>query len=152
MKRALFPGSFDPFTIGHADVVRRALPLFDEVIIAVGQNIAKQPFSPLEKRLEQIRQVFASDSSVRVISYSGLTIDLAIQLQADYILRGVRTTIDFEYERTMADANRDLGIRSHCKPIETIVLFSRPELAHISSSFVRDLASHGHDITPYLAQ
>lgn len=152
MKRALFPGSFDPFTIGHADIVRRALSLFDEVIIAVGQNIAKQPLFPLDQRLLQIQQVFASDSRVRVISYNGLTIDLAIQLEADYLLRGIRTTMDFEYERTMADANRDLSIRTPHQPIETVVLFSRPELAHISSSFVRDLASHGRDITPFLAQ
>jgi len=147
MKRALFPGSFDPFTIGHADIVRRSLPLFDEVIIAIGINSQKKPLFPVEERLEAIRRAFRDEPKVRVCTFDCLTVDFAKEQGAGYLLRGIRTTADFEYERTMADANRELAAGG----IETVVLFTRPELAHVSSSFVRDLASHGRDITPYLA-
>lgn len=146
MKTAIFPGSFDPFTIGHADIVRRALPLFDTVIIAVGINHQKTPFLPLEKRLETIRQTFADEPRVQVETYTDLTVDFAREKNAQFIIRGIRTIADFEYERTMADANAELAEQK----IETIALFTRPELAHVSSSFVRDIASHGHDISPYL--
>ena len=146
MKTAIFPGSFDPFTIGHADIVRRALPLFDKIIIAVGINHQKTPFIPLEKRLESIRQAFANEPRVSVVAYTGLTADLARENNARFIIRGIRTIADFEYERTMADANAELAEQK----IETIALFTKPELAHVSSSFVRDLASHGRDISPYI--
>ncbi|MGN0239516.1 MAG: pantetheine-phosphate adenylyltransferase [Paludibacteraceae bacterium] len=146
MKTAIFPGSFDPFTIGHADIVRRALPLFDSIIIAVGINYQKTPFFPLEKRLESIKQAFADEPRVSVVAYTELTVDFARENNAQFIIRGIRTIADFEYERTMADANAELAEQK----IETIALFTRPELAHVSSSFVRDLASHGRDISPYL--
>lgn len=146
MQKAIFPGSFDPFTIGHADIVRRALPLFDEIIIGIGINNQKQPLFPLEERVERIRQAFADEPKLKVIPFNSLTIDFAREQGAQYLLRGIRTTADFEYERTMADANRQLAEEG----IETIVLFTRPELSHISSSLVRDLSSHGKDISPYI--
>ena len=146
MSKAIFPGSFDPFTIGHADIVRRALPLFDEIIIGIGINHLKKPLFPLEERVERIRKVFSDEPKVKVIPFDSLTVDFAREHGAQYLLRGIRTTADFEYERTMADANRQLAEEG----IETIVLFTRPELAHISSSLVRDLASHGKDISPYI--
>lgn len=137
MKRALFPGSFDPFTIGHKDVVERALGLFDEVVIAIGENAGKTPCFSLEERKEIVRKAFEGDSRVRVISYSGLTADVVKAEQADFLLRGVRSVMDFEYERQIADANREL-----CG-VETVLLYTRPELAHVSSSLVRDLYKHG---------
>ncbi len=144
MKIAIFPGSFDPFTIGHADIVHRALPLFDTIIIAVGENINKKPLFPLEERLEQIRKAFADTPNVQVVSYHGLTVDVAREHGAEYILRGVRSVADFEYERSMAEANRMLG------GLETILLYTSPQYACISSTLVRDLHIHGKDITPYL--
>lgn len=146
MRKAIFPGSFDPFTIGHADIVRRALPLFDEIVIGIGINHQKQPLIPLEERMTRIQKAFANEPKVKVIAFDTLTVDFAREQGAQYLLRGIRTTADFEYERTMADANRQLA----CEGIETVVLFTRPELAHISSSLVRDLASHGKDIEPYI--
>ncbi len=144
MKTAIFPGSFDPFTIGHADIVQRALPLFDKIVIAVGENITKQPLFPLEERLEQIRKAFAHEPKVTVQAYSGLTADFAREQGAEYILRGVRCVADFEYERNMAEANKALI------GIETILLYTSPQYAYISSTLVRDLHKHGKDITPFL--
>lgn len=146
MKTALFPGSFDPFTIGHADIVRRALPLFDQIIIGMGINHQKQPLFPLEERMERIRKAFADEPKIKVLPFDTLTVDFAREQGAQFLLRGIRTAIDFEYERTMADANSMLAAGG----IETVVLFTSPELAHISSSLVRDLASHGKDISPYI--
>ncbi len=144
MKVAIFPGSFDPFTIGHADVVRRALPLFDKIVIAVGVNSLKQPVFPLEERLEQIRQAFANEPRVQIEAYTGLTVDFAKETGAQYILRGVRCVADFEYERNMAEANKALT------GIETILLYTSPQYAYISSTLVRDLYLHGTDIQPFL--
>lgn len=141
MRRAIFPGSFDPFTIGHEDVVNRALDLFDEVIIAVGQNAEKTSCFSLEQRVQTIRKTFEAVPAVKVVTYSGLTAELVKALHANYLLRGVRSVMDFEYERQMADANRML-----CG-VETVLLYTRPELAHISSTLVRDLYKHGADIS-----
>ena len=144
---ALFAGSFDPFTIGHDSIVRRALPLFDRIIIAVGTNAAKAGATPAYDRVSAIRAVYASvpGDRVRVIAYTGeLTVDLARRLGARWLLRGVRSAKDFEYERDMADINRQLS------GIETVILFSRPEFGAISSSIVRELQSYGVDTTPYL--
>ena len=140
----LFPGSFDPFTLGHADLVERALRLADQVIIAVGVNEQKTPFQPVADRLALLRRLYAADEHVRVVSYSGLTADLAQALHADALLRGVRTVADYEYEMQMADINRTLV------GIDTILLPARPELAAISSSMVRELSHYGRDITPFL--
>lgn len=144
MKRAIFPGSFDPYTIGHADIVARGLELFDEIVIAVGKNCQKQGSQSIDERVQKIRNIYKEHARIRVRSYECLTIDLAREEKADFILRGVRSAIDFEYERQIADANRALS------GIETVLLYSRPELSHISSTLLRDLQSYGHDISAYL--
>jgi len=144
MKRAIFPGSFDPFTIGHYDIVMRGLELFDEIVIGIGHNSQKQNTFPLEQRIKDIQQSFANEPRVQVEIYHGLTIDFAAKHQAQAILRGVRTLQDFEYERTIAEANKQL-----CG-IETVLLYTCPKYAHISSSLVRELHAYGKDITTYL--
>lgn len=145
MKTAIFPGSFDPFTIGHYDIVMRGLDLFDKIIIGLGRNSEKKECFPLEQRLESIRRVFHNNPRVEVRIYDTLTVDFAREQNAKYILRGIRCVADFEYERNMAEANKQLG------DVETILLYTRPEYAHISSTLVRDLYSYHKDITPYLA-
>lgn len=144
MKRAIFPGSFDPFTIGHYDIVMRGLLIFDEIIIGIGHNSQKQDAFPLQDRLQDIQRLFANEPRVTVETYDGLTIDFAAKHQATCILRGVRSVLDFEYERNIAEANKQL-----CG-IETVLLYTKPEYAHISSSLVRELHSYHKDITPYL--
>lgn len=144
MKKAIFPGSFDPFTKGHHDIVVRALNLFDEIIIGIGKNYSKRETFPLDERIAAIDQYFAAEPRVKVMAYEGLTVDFATEQQAQFILRGVRSVQDFEYERNIAEANKQLS------GIETILLYTRPEFAHISSTLVRDLHSHNKDITPFL--
>lgn len=144
MRVALFPGSFDPFTVGHYDIVERALGLFDRVVIAIGENNTKQPVFPLDERLAAIRKAFADQPRVEVVSYSDLTVDLAQRMGAQFIIRGVRDTRDFEYERSIAEANKQLG------NIETVLLYTRPEYAHISSTLVRDLLKHGRDVSEFI--
>ena len=144
MKTAIFPGSFDPFTVGHYDIVMRGLTLFDRIVIGIGLNHAKQPTFALDERLKAIEQAFANEPRVQVIAYDCLTIDLAKQYDAKHIIRGVRSVQDFEYERSIADANKELS------GIETVLLYTRPAYAHISSSLVRDLHAHGRDISQYL--
>lgn len=142
---ALFAGSFDPFTVGHASVVDRALPLFDRLVIAVGINAEKTSAASAADRLAAIRAVYDGDPRVEVIACSGeLTVDLARRIGARWLLRGVRSVRDFEYERDMADLNRRLS------GIETVILFSLPEHGAVSSSAVRELASYGRDVTPFL--
>ena len=146
MRRAIFPGSFDPFTIGHYDIVKRGLQIFDEVIIGIGENIDKQGWLDANKRAEAIKQVFANEPRVRVMTYSGLTTDFAQRVKADFILRGVRNGTDLEYEKTLADINRKLS------GVETVILTALPEHAMISSSMVRELHHYGIDISEYLPQ
>ncbi|MDR1561529.1 MAG: pantetheine-phosphate adenylyltransferase [Dysgonamonadaceae bacterium] len=134
-KRAIFPGTFDPFTLGHLSLVERGLLLFDEIIIAIGVNPDKRTMFSPDERLEMISRVLAKESRIRVCSYEGLTIDLAEKENAGFILRGIRTASDFDYERTVAKANRKLS------GIETVILFAEPEREHISSSVVRELLS-----------
>lgn len=141
---ALFPGSFDPFTRGHQAIVERALPLFDKLVIAIGVNRAKKGWMPVEERLEKLRALYANEPRVEVIAYETLTMDLAAEYGAKYVLRGVRSMADFEYERTIADANRKIG------GLETIFLISDSDTAHISSSLVRELAAFGHDVSDLL--
>ena len=144
MKKAIFPGSFDPFTIGHYDIVNRALPLFDEIVIGVGVNAQKQPLFSAEERVSAIQKAFRDEPKVRVMTYETLTVDFAREVGAKFMLRGVRSTTDFEYEKAFAEANKQLS------GIETVLMLTRPEYEHISSSLVRDLYSYGKDITPYL--
>ena len=146
MKRAIFPGSFDPYTIGHHDIVMRGLQVFDEIVIGIGHNYTKRETFPLDERLAAIQRIYNNEPRVRVEVYEGLTVDFALKNHAQFILRGVRSTLDFEYERNIAEANKQLS------GIETILLYTRPEYAHISSTLVRDLHSHGKDIAAYLPE
>jgi len=131
---ALFAGSFDPFTIGHKSIVDRALPMFDGIVIGLGVNTSKTPWMPLEERISRIRAVYARQPEVTVESFSGLAVDFARQCGAGCLLRGVRSVADFEYELSMADANRMVS------RIETVFIPALPDLAAVSSSLVRELA------------
>ncbi len=144
MNRAIFPGTFDPFTIGHYSVVRRALTFMDEIIIGIGINENKRTWFSTEKRIEMISELYKNEPRVRVEAYSDLTIDLAKRMEANFIVRGIRTVKDFEYEETIADINRQLA------GIETILLFTEPELTSVSSSVVRELLSFGKDVSRFL--
>ena len=143
-RTALFPGTFDPFTIGHAALVRRALGIVDELYIAIGINIGKHTMLTLDERVQRIAALYKDESRIHVVSYEGLTTDFAQSIGAQFIIRGVRSSIDFEYERSIADVNRMLT------GIDTLLLISEPQYAAISSSMVRELASFGKDIAPYL--
>ena len=145
-RRAIFPGTFDPFTIGHDALVARALNIVDELYIAIGINTAKKTMLTLEERMERIATLYRDEPRIQVVCYEGLTTDFAQSLGAQFIIRGVRSTIDFEYERGIADVNRMLT------GIDTLLLISEPQHAAISSSMVRELTHFGKDITPYLPQ
>jgi pantetheine-phosphate adenylyltransferase len=144
---ALFPGSFDPFTAGHLNILKRALTMFDEVVVAVGINQDKPGFFSMEKRLDIIRQATKGMEGVSVIQYDSLTIDACRQLDIHHIVRGVRNMIDFETERSIADANRRLA-----PEIETIIIPTAQEFAHISSSAVRDILRHGGDLSTFIPE
>lgn len=146
MKRAIFPGTFDPFTIGHYSVVKRALIFMDEIIIGIGINDSKRTWFPTEKRVEMVKKLYADEPRVMVEAYDNLTVDFAIQHDAGFIIRGIRTVRDFEYEETIADINRKLA------GIETILLFTEPELTSVSSTIVRELLHYGKDVTPFLPE
>jgi pantetheine-phosphate adenylyltransferase len=141
---ALFPGSFDPFTRGHESIVMRALPLFDEIIIAIGVNINKQALTSMELRQKLIESAFKNEPKVKVVTYTGLTADVARQYNANFFLRGVRMIQDFENEMNMAEVNRELS------GIETVLLYTLPEYSHISSSIVRELVKYQQDVSSYL--
>jgi pantetheine-phosphate adenylyltransferase len=143
-KTALFPGTFDPFTIGHYSLVSRGLTLVDEIIIAIGVNESKQTYFTLEERTDVIRRLYADDPRIRVESYHMLTVDFALESGAQFIIRGIRTVNDFEYEKNMADVNRQLA------GIETFILFTEPVYTHISSGIVRDLLRYGKDISLFV--
>ena len=143
---ALFPGSFDPFTRGHESIVRRALPLFDRFVIAIGTNADKRSFMTTEQRKALIQSIFQDTPQVEVISYSCMTVDVAREIGAKFIVRGVRLIQDFENEKHLAEINRDLT------GIETILLYTLPEYSHVSSSIVRELFRYGQDIRPYLPE
>lgn len=145
MKTALFPGSFDPFTRGHQSIVDRTVAsIADRVVIAIGVNYNKKNMYTLEERIAAIKQVYKDNPNVEVVSYQGLTTDFAQQIGADFIVRGVRSVKDFEFERDIAEVNRRLS------GIETILLFTEPDLSHISSTIVRELKSYNKDISDYL--
>lgn len=141
---ALYPGTFDPFTIGHKSIVERGLLIFDKIIIAVGINDAKRCYKPTEARVRHIKSVMAGEPRVEVTSYDGLTVDVAREHGAQFILRGVRTVADYEYERNLAYANRRIS------GIETVLLYTLPELQYISSTMVRDLDRCGYDISQFV--
>lgn len=144
-KTAIFPGSFDPMTTGHLALLKRALPLFDRIIIAVGVNLDKKSFHPIDQRLERIRKAVADMPQVEVDTYDCLTTDFCRQKGAGYILRGVRDSTDFAYEQKIADINRLIA-----PDIDTVILLADPQNAVISSSMVRELASFGKDINKYI--
>lgn len=144
MTTALFAGTFDPYTIGHHALVERALALFDTIVIAVGNNIGKRCLAMAEERVAAIERLYRGNNRVRVVMYDTLTMDLAREVGATALLRGVRTVKDFEYERELADVNRLMG------GIETVLLVSEPEYAHISSSLVRELLKYGKDVSALL--
>ena len=144
MKKAIVPGSFDPFTLGHHSIVKRALAFMDEIIIGIGINEDKRCLMPIEKRVESIRKLYADEPRVKVLPYGGLTVDFAQEQGAGIILRGIRTVKDFEYEEGIADINRRLS------GIDTVFLFTEPELSAISSSVVRELLHYGKDVSSFL--
>ena len=144
---ALFPGSFDPFTAGHLNILKRALTMFDEVVVAVGINQDKPGFFSMEKRVDIIRQATQGMTGVSVIQYDNLTVDACRQRGIRHIVRGVRNMIDFETERSIADANRRLA-----PEIETIIIPPAQEFAHISSSAVRDILRHGGDYSSFIPE
>lgn len=144
LHKAIFPGSFDPFTVGHADLVARGLDLFDSLIIAIGYNERKQGWIPEEERVAALRKFYANEPRIQVESYQCLTIDFAKEKGAKFILRGIRSIKDYEYERDIAEVNKKLS------DIETIVLFANPNLSSISSSIVQELYNFGKDIQNWL--
>ena len=141
MKRALFPGSFDPITLGHTDIIERSLTLFDEVVVAIGDNSQKHYMFDLEKRIGFIESIYHDRPQVKVTAYTGLTIDSCQKIGADFILRGLRNPADFEFEKAIAHTNRKLS------GIETVFFLTATKTAYISSSIVREIISHGGDYT-----
>ncbi|MCQ2064555.1 MAG: pantetheine-phosphate adenylyltransferase [Bacteroidaceae bacterium] len=144
--KLLFPGSFDPFTTGHADLVERALKIAGNVVIAIGTNSGKNPMFSVGQRLDAIARHYAGDSRVSVISYDGLTVDAVRENGCDAILRGVRTVADYEAERSLADANRAI------EDVETVLLVARADTQHISSSLVRELMHYGRDVSGFVIE
>ena len=142
----LFTGSFDPYTIGHDNILRRALPLFDKIVIGIGVNERKQYMLTANERLDNISKIYASEPKVEVKTYNDLTIDFAKRVGAQYIIKGVRSVKDFEYEREQADINRQLS------GIETLLLYAEPQYANISSSLVRELRHFGRNADEFLVK
>lgn len=145
IRKALFPGSFDPLTLGHVDIVNRALPLFDAIVIAIGINTTKQYLFPLEERMAWIREVFHGVDKVTVDTYEGLTADYCNTHNVRYILRGLRNPRDFEFEQTIAQLNRSLN-----ESLETIFMVAQPAQSHISSTIVREILLHKGDASAFL--
>lgn len=143
---AVFPGSFDPVTLGHVDIVERAANLFDEVIVAIGENSAKNSLYSLEQRLDWLEKTFASFPNVKATTFSGLTMDFCKKNGSEFLIRGLRSTSDFGYERSIAQMNFQLS------GVDTYFLISRPEYTHISSSIVRDLIKNGGDASSLLPE
>ena len=141
MKKAIFPGSFDPITLGHHDIIKRGIQLFDEVIVAIGINADKKYMFSLEQRQKFIEDAFENEPKVKVVTYKGLTVDFCKENNVDFILRGLRNPADFEFEKAIAHTNRDLA------PIETVFLLTAASTSYISSSIVRDVIRNNGDYT-----
>lgn len=141
MKRAIFPGVFDPLTVGHESIVKRGLELFDEIIISLGTNSAKVTLFSIEKRIEMIETVFKDFPNVKVMSYAGLTVEFAKSVDAKFILRGLRTSADFEYERAIAQVNKKMS------NIDTVFLLTAPEHTPVNSTIVREILKHNGDVS-----
>ena len=144
-KKAVFAGSFDPITIGHTDIIHRAIPLFDQLIIAIGINSKKKYLFSLEQRLDFLQKVFQKEAKVEVMTYTGLTVDFCKKNNANYLLRGIRNAHDFEFEKTIAQLNRSLWSK-----METICLVSTPEVSHISSTIVREILFNKGDVSQFI--
>jgi len=147
MRICVFPGTFDPITLGHTDVIDRALDLFDELIIAIGVNSSKVPMFPLEQRLQWIQEIYRYEPRIRVASYEGLTVDFCKKMQARFILRGIRYVSDFEYEKAIADVNRAMD-----NQLETIFLTCTPQYTSIASTLVRDIIRNKGDVSQFLPE
>lgn len=147
MRICLFPGTFDPITLGHVDIVNRALPLFDKIIIGIGLNTSKAPMFSSEQRLLWISEIFKDEPKVEGASYEGLTVKFCQEIKAHFILRGIRYVSDFEYEKTIADANRTLDNR-----IETIFLTGEPKYTSVASTIVRDIIRNHGDASPFIPE
>jgi len=147
MKIALFPGSFDPITIAHVDILKRALPLFDKIVVGIGLNSSKQGFLSADKREEIVRTVFADEPKAEVELYEGLTVNFCKLINAQYMVRGVRSVSDFEYEKAIAQINQTM-----MPEVETIIILSKPEYSAISSTIVRDILRNNGDVSKFLPQ
>ena len=146
-KIAVFPGSFDPITKGHESVIKRAIPLFDTLYVAIGLNAEKKGFFPLEQRMDWLKLVFKDHPTVEVIQYTGLTVDLCKRLDAGYLLRGLRTSADFEFERSIGQTNRKLN-----PEVETVFFLTASEYTSLNSSIVRDIVRHGGDASDFVPE
>ena len=144
-KIAVFPGSFDPITTGHVDLIKRFLPLFDEIIVAIGVNSQKKYLFPLEKRLHWLEEVFKDEPNIKVGHFENLTVDYCHKIGAKYLIRGLRNASDFDYEKTISQLNNIVG-----KGIETVFLISQPAFSHISSTIVREIIKGGGDASDFL--
>lgn len=144
MKRAIFPGSFDPITLGHYDIIKRGITLFDEVIVAIGINADKNYMFSLEERIQFIEDTFANEPKIKLTTYQGLTVDFCKDVDAHFILRGLRNPADFEFEKAIAHTNR------HLSTIETVFLLTASKTSYISSSIVRDVIRNGGDYTKFV--
>ena len=145
LRIAVFPGSFSPFTIGHQAIIKKALPLFDKIIIAIGKNSQKNEYFNIDKRLKWIKSVYKKNKKIHVKSYNGITVEFCKKEKAKYILRGLRNCNDFEYEKTIAHMNNNLNDK-----IESIFILTPPHLSHISSSIVREIIKNGGDVKKFL--
>ncbi len=145
MKIAVFPGSFDPITSGHVDIVRRAIPLFDQIVVAIGENTQKASLFPLKQRLEWLHDVFRNEPSISIDHYEGLTAHYCRKINAHYMIRGLRNASDFDYEKTISQLNSIV-----VENLETVFLISRPQFSHISSTIVREIIKGGGDARPFI--
>ena len=141
----LFPGTFDPVTLGHVDIINRAIPLFDKIFVGIGINSSKSPMFSAEQRMQWFKEIYESEPRVESVVYDGLTVNYCKMVGARFILRGIRYVSDFEYEKTIADANRTLD-----KHIETIFLTGEPKYTSVASTIVRDIIRNGGDAAPFL--